>query len=142
MKAPLSPNPHPGEILAEDFLKPLGISQYRLAKSTGIPQSRVSRLIMGKVSVTADTAFRLGLYFGVSPQNWLNLQNAFDLMEFERHAAARIRQQVTPLVHATAINSHPESLSIAKDPSESAAQLIMGEDVARRQRNTLRETAK
>lgn len=102
MKATLIPNPHPGEILAEDFLKPLGVSQYRLAKATGIPQSRLSRLVKGQVAVTADTAFRLGLYFGVSPQNWLNLQNAYDLMEFERHSAARLRRQVKPLTHAAA----------------------------------------
>jgi addiction module HigA family antidote len=102
MKDSLIPNPHPGEILAEDFLKPLEISQYRLAKATGIPESRLSRLVKGKVAVTADTAFRLGLYFGVSPRNWLNLQNAYDLMEFERHSAASIRRQVKPLVHAAA----------------------------------------
>ncbi|MGD1032120.1 MAG: HigA family addiction module antitoxin [Opitutaceae bacterium] len=102
MKATLIPNPHPGEILAEDFLKPLGVSQYRLAKAIGIPQSRLSRLVKGQVAVTADTAFRLGLYFGVSPQNWLNLQNAYDLMEFERHSAASIRRQVKPLSHAAA----------------------------------------
>jgi addiction module HigA family antidote len=102
MKATLIPNPHPGEILAEDFLKPLGVSQYRLAKATGIPQSRLSRLVKGQVAVTADTAFRLGLYFGVSPRNWLNLQNAYDLMEFERHSAASIRRQVKPLSHAAA----------------------------------------
>ena len=102
MKDSLIPNPHPGEILSEDFLKPMSISQYRLAKATGIPESRLSRLVKGKVAVTADTAFRLGLYFGVSPRNWLNLQNAYDLMEFERHSAATIRRQVKPLVNKAA----------------------------------------
>jgi len=102
MKSSLIPNPHPGEILAEDFLKPLGISRYRLAKATGIPESRLSRLVQGKVAVSADTAFRLGLYFGVSPRNWLNLQNAYDLMEFERHSAVSVRRQVKPLAHAAA----------------------------------------
>jgi addiction module HigA family antidote len=102
MNSKLIPNPHPGEILAEEFLKPLGISKYRLAHATGIPQSRLSRLVKGRVAVSADTAFRLGLYFGVSPQNWLNLQNAYDLMEFERHSAASIRRQVKPLAHAAA----------------------------------------
>ena len=102
MKNSLIPNPHPGEILAEGFLKPMSISQYRLAKATGIPESRLSRLVKGKVAVTADTAFRLGLYFGVSPRNWLNLQNAYDLMEFERHSAASIRRQVKPFAHAAA----------------------------------------
>jgi addiction module HigA family antidote len=102
VKHPLTSNPHPGEILSEEFLKPMGISQYGLAKATGIPESRVSRLVRGKVAVTADTAFRLGLFFGVSPRNWLNLQAAYDLMEFERHSAARIRRQVKPLTHAAA----------------------------------------
>jgi addiction module HigA family antidote len=102
MKSSLIPNPHPGEILAEDFLKPLGISRYRLAKATGIPESRLSRLVQGKVAVSTDTAFRLGLYFGVSPRNWLNLQNAYDLMEFERHSAVSVRRQVKPLAHAAA----------------------------------------
>jgi addiction module HigA family antidote len=102
MKPLLIPNPHPGEILTKDFLKPLGVSRYRLAKATGIPQSRLSRLVKGKVAVTADTAFRLGLYFNVSPLNWLNLQNAYDLMEFERHSAASIRRQIKPLTHAAA----------------------------------------
>ena len=100
MKTQLIRNPHPGEILSSDFLKPLGISQYRLAHATGIPQSRLSRLVKGKVSVTADTAYRLGLFFGVSPQNWLNLQNSYDLMEFERNHAS-IQRQVKPL-HAAA----------------------------------------
>jgi addiction module HigA family antidote len=102
MKTALIPNPHPGEILAKDFLKPLGISKYRLSKAAGIPQSRLSRLVKGQVAVSADTAFRLGLYFGISPHNWLNLQNAYDLMEFERHSAASIRRQVKPLSPAAA----------------------------------------
>ncbi len=96
MKSSPIQNPHPGEILSEDFLKPLGISQCRLARAIGISASRASRLVKGQVAVTADTAFRLGLYFGVSPQNWLNLQNTYDLMEFERHSAATIRRQVKP----------------------------------------------
>ena len=62
----------------------------------------MSRLVAGKVAVTADTAFRLGIFFGVSPLNWLNLQNTFDLMEFERHSAAAIRRQVKPYAHAAA----------------------------------------
>ncbi len=101
MKAKLIPNPHPGTILAEDFLKPLGLSRYRLAQATGIPESRLSRLIKGDVAVTADTAYRLGLFFGVSPQNWLNLQNAYDLMEFERHHAS-IRRQIKPFAREAA----------------------------------------
>lgn len=101
MKTKLIHNPHPGEILEQDFLTPLGLSRYRLAHATGIPESRLSRLVRGEVAITADTAYRLGLFFNVSPQNWLNLQNAYDLMEFERHHAS-IRRQVKPLVHKAA----------------------------------------
>jgi addiction module HigA family antidote len=91
---------HPGEILWKDFLKPMGISQYRLCKATGIPPSRLSRLINGKVALTADTAYRLALFFDVSPIDWLNLQNGFELRKFERNAA--LRRRVKPLSPAAA----------------------------------------
>jgi antitoxin HigA-1 len=70
---------HPGEILMEDFLSPLDISQYRLAKDIGVPPRRVNEIIHGKRRVSADTALRLGRYFGVTPRFWLNLQAQFDL---------------------------------------------------------------
>lgn len=75
------PNIHPGEVLKEEFLLPLGISAYRLAKDLQIPQTRISTIILGKRRITADTALRLGAYFGTSPKFWLNLQNSFDLEE-------------------------------------------------------------
>jgi addiction module HigA family antidote len=84
MKTKLLPNVHPGEILIEDFLKPAGISQYRLAKTIGIPESRISEIIHGARGITADTALRLGRFFGTSAKVWLNLQNAYDLEEVER----------------------------------------------------------
>ena len=74
-------NIHPGEILLEDFLKPLNISAYRLSKEIGIPQTRVSAIIKGKRRITADTALRLSKYFGNSAKFWLGLQNDFDLEE-------------------------------------------------------------
>lgn len=83
MKAKRLPNIHPGEILLEDFLKPAGISQYRLAKAIGIPESRISQIVNGARSITADTALRLAKFFGTTPKVWLNLQNAFDLEEAE-----------------------------------------------------------
>lgn len=74
-------NVHSGEILNEEFLTPLNISAYRLAKDTEIPQTRISQIIKGKRSITADTALRLSLYFGTSPKFWLGLQDDFDIEE-------------------------------------------------------------
>lgn len=75
------PNIHPGEILLEEFLAPLGISQYQLAKDLKIPQTRVSEIVKQKRRITADTALRLSRYFGTSAKFWLGLQNDFDLEE-------------------------------------------------------------
>ena len=75
------PNIHPGEVLNEEFLLPMGISAYRLAKDTGLPQTRISEILREKRRVTADTALRMGKYFGVSPRFWLGLQDDYDLEE-------------------------------------------------------------
>ncbi|MCD6012256.1 MAG: plasmid maintenance system antidote protein [Flavipsychrobacter sp.] len=74
-------NIHPGEVLKEEFLKELAISAYRLAKDTGIPQTRISEIIKGKRRITADTALRLSKYFGTTPKFWLGLQDDFDIEE-------------------------------------------------------------
>lgn len=74
-------NIHPGEILKEEFLVPMGISAYRLAKDTFIPQTRISEILKGNRKITADTALRLSRFFGNSPKFWLELQNDFDLEE-------------------------------------------------------------
>ena len=81
-------NPHPGEILLEDFMKPLELTAYRLAKETGMPQTRLSEIIHGRRSLTADTAVRLSAYFGNDPRFWLGLQNDFDLEEIKRKLSA------------------------------------------------------
>jgi antitoxin HigA-1 len=73
------PPVHPGEILLEDFLKPMGISPYRLAKSIGVSQRRIGEIISGKRAITADTALRLARFFGTDAQSWMNLQTHFDL---------------------------------------------------------------
>lgn len=70
---------HPGEILFEDFLKPMDISQYRLAKNTSVPARRINEIVHGKRGITADTALRLARFFGTSAQFWMNLQSHFDL---------------------------------------------------------------
>jgi addiction module HigA family antidote len=74
---------HPGEILLEEFLEPMGISQYRLAKDISVPPRRINEIVHGKRRVTADTALRLSRYFGTSERFWLNLQTGYDL-EMER----------------------------------------------------------
>ncbi len=73
------PEVHPGEILEEEFLKPLGISAYRLAKETKIPATRISQIIKGKRRITADTALRFGKFFGNSADFWLGIQMEYDL---------------------------------------------------------------
>ena len=77
-------NIHPGEILQKEFLNPLGVTAYRLSKDTGIPQPRISAIIKGKRSITADTALRLSKYFGVTAKFWLGLQDDFDIEEETR----------------------------------------------------------
>jgi addiction module HigA family antidote len=74
-------NIHPGEILDEEFIKPLKITAYKLSKETNIPQTRISEIIKGKRKITADTALRFGKFFGNSPHFWLGLQNDYDLEE-------------------------------------------------------------
>ncbi|MDZ4792870.1 MAG: HigA family addiction module antitoxin [Bacteroidota bacterium] len=77
-------NIHPGEVLLEEFLKPMGLSAYRLSKDIGIPQSRASAIIKGNRAITADTALRLSKYLGVSAKFWLGLQDDFDIEEGSR----------------------------------------------------------
>ena len=74
-------NIHPGDVLKEEFLTPLGISAYRLCMNIGVPQTRISEILRGNRSITADTALRLSKYFGNSPNFWLGIQNDFDIEE-------------------------------------------------------------
>ena len=86
----------PGELLREEFLKPMGLSQYRLAKELGVPAQRISEIVNGKRSITADTAMRLARYFGTSAQYWLNLQSAYGLELAVMDNGARIEREVLP----------------------------------------------
>lgn len=85
---------HPGEVLKEDFLDPMGISQYRLAKDIGVDPRRISAIIQGKRSITADTALRLGRYFGIEPEFWMNLQAHYDLEVESDRLAGKLEQEV------------------------------------------------
>jgi addiction module HigA family antidote len=86
----------PGEILLEEFLQPMGISQYRLAKEISVPQRRIGEIVRGKRTITADTALRLGRYFGMEAQFWLNLQTRYDLLRAEEELYERLENEVTP----------------------------------------------
>lgn len=88
---------HPGEILLEEFIKPLGLSQYRVAKDIGVPALRISQIVRGQRSITADTALRLAHYFGTSANVWLRLQARYDLEVAEAKLAKRINREVKVL---------------------------------------------
>lgn len=87
---------HPGEILREDFLLPMGIAEERLADDLSLPPTVISEILRGKGSITAETALRLGRYFGMEPQFWLNLQSRHDLLVAEQALRLRLEQEVRP----------------------------------------------
>lgn len=100
MKSKLLANITPGEILDEDFLKPMGLSQYRLAKDIGVPARRINEIVKGERAITADTALRLGRFFKMSAQFWLNLQSHYDLEVVEDRLGHRLERQVKVLAAA------------------------------------------
>ena len=91
---------HPGEVLLEEFLKPMNLSQNRLALDIGVPPRRINEIVLGKRSITADTALRLGRYFQMSPQFWLGLQMDYDLDVTADALASRLNREVK--AHAVA----------------------------------------
>jgi addiction module HigA family antidote len=88
---------HPGEVLLEDFLKPLGLTQYRLAKALSVPPRRINEIVHGTRAVSADTALRLARFFGTSARFWLNLQTGYDLDVEQDRLAGRLRREVQVL---------------------------------------------
>ena len=88
------PPVHPGEVLLEEFLEPMEISQYRLAKDISVPPRRINELVHGKRSITADTALRLSRYFGTSERFWLNLQTGYDLEVERDRLGDRLEEEV------------------------------------------------
>ncbi|NCO67083.1 MAG: addiction module antidote protein, HigA family [Nitrospirae bacterium CG_4_10_14_0_8_um_filter_41_23] len=89
---------HPGEILFEEFLKPFGVSQYRLAKDINVPPRRINEIVQGKRSISADTALRLARYFGLSERFWLNLQSRYDLEVEKDKLDRRLEDEVKVLI--------------------------------------------
>ena len=90
------PPVHPGEILLEEFLKPMGISQYRLAESIRVPARRINEIVLAKRGITADTALRLSRFFGNSAQFWMNLQTRYELESARDLSASSIDREVRP----------------------------------------------
>lgn len=93
-KSKLLPPIHPGEILFEEFMQPMGISINRLAREIAVPPGRISTIVNGKRGITADTALRLGKYFGVSPEVWMGLQSDYDLRLAQRTVGAEVEKRV------------------------------------------------
>ncbi len=91
---------HPGEILQEEFLKPMGISQYGVAAAIGVPPRRINEIVHGKRAITADTALRLSRYFGTSESFWMNLQAHYDLEMQKDLLGGRLDKEVRPLARA------------------------------------------
>jgi antitoxin HigA-1 len=99
--ANLKLNPtHPGEMLMEEFLKPMGITQYKLAKDIGVPQARISKIVKGERSITPDTALRLSQYFKMSAEFWMNMQAGYDLKITRKRIGNIIAKNITPLDEA------------------------------------------
>jgi len=86
---------HPGEILLGEFLTPMGLSQYRLAKDIGVQPTRINQIVKGKAGISADTALRLGKYFGMSAQFWLNLQSHYELEVTRDRIQDRLNEEVS-----------------------------------------------
>jgi addiction module HigA family antidote len=91
---------HPGEVLSEDFMIPHGLTKYRVAKDIGVPPIRVSQIVNGKRSISADTALRLSRYFGTSAEIWLRLQARYDLEMVDKDVGKKIFDEVCELKHA------------------------------------------
>jgi addiction module HigA family antidote len=104
------PNIHPGEILAEEFLQPLGLSQNALARALGVPPRRINEIVLGKRVITADTALRLARYFGNSPDFWMALQASSDLEEAQMALGTFLQSQIQPRAAG--------SLAIRAEPTE------------------------
>jgi addiction module HigA family antidote len=118
----------PGEILLEDFLKPMGITQYRLAKEIGVPARRINEVVHGKRAITADTALRLGRFFNMAPEFWTNLQSHYELEQEMLSLGNRLAREVKPwkklaaqlLVHVSISHRPAKNVRLSMAPGECA----------------------
>ena len=93
---------HPGEVLLEDFLKPMGISQYRLAKEIHVPLRRVNEIVLGRRGISADTALRLARFFGTTPEVWQNLQSQYEMDVAKNNIWENIKATIKPAIESVA----------------------------------------
>jgi len=100
---------HPGEILLEDFMKPLGITQYRLAKEMNVYPRKVNEIVQDKRAITADTALRLARFFGTSPEVWMNLQAHYDLELARDDLDEQVEREVVPFSRSQHLTAMPQS---------------------------------
>ena len=98
-------NVHPGEILLEDFIKPMGLSQNKLANAIGVPPRRINEIVLGKRSVTPDTALRLAKYFGTSSSLWVGLQSGYDIENEEQNIHSDLAS-IVPYIETNNLNLH------------------------------------
>ncbi len=103
---------HPGEILRSEFMEPMGVTQYRLAKDLSVQPLRVSEIVRGKRGITADTALRLGRYFGLSAAYWMNLQALYEIEVAEDRLQDRLEKEVTPRCDVAACCTSSEKRSV------------------------------
>ena len=115
MKNKKLPPIHPGEVLLEDFLKPLLITQYRLAKSLSVPPRRINEIVHGKRGISADTALRLAHFFGTSERFWMNLQTTFDLENGRDQLGNRLETEVEVYMNP----QHPGRINRQSQPTDS-----------------------
>lgn len=101
MSNKLLPPIHPGEILLEEFLKPMDVSQYRLAKAISVPSRRINEIVHGKRAITADTALRLSRFFGMTDRFWMNLQTRYDIEVEKDRLGTRLDDEVESLKEAS-----------------------------------------
>jgi len=128
---------HPGEILLEDFMKPMGISARQLAADIDVSPSRISELVNGQRPITADTALRLGLFFGMEPRFWLNLQSEYDIRVADRKLRAKLSPRIRVLQPAVA---KAASSTCAVRASAASAASISGTTTTRRASSAARPT--
>lgn len=112
------PPVHPGEILREEFLKPMGLSVYALAQATSLPRTRLNDIVRGRRGISADTALRLARYFGTDAQSWLNLQARYDLEVAEAALGDRLRREVTPRAAYYRLSRVRESRPATHEPQD------------------------
>lgn len=102
---------HPGEILLNEFIEPMALTRYKVAKGTGVPQRRIDEICSGARAITADTALRLARFFGVEAQFWMNLQGRYDLEVAAQTSSKRIDREVSPLRDAAQTSRKPPALT-------------------------------